>query len=213
MAKLDIKGINKSLVFFFHSGTAEEYHTIIEEKLTANPRLFAGSPIQFQGEGLQALQPDEIVALQRLCLDHDMYFVNLPPSRPAPRPRRPAPRVIPEQSQAEDLILQRTLRSGQRAHSDGSIIVWGDVHESAEVTAGKDVIILGKLEGIAHAGCYGDINSLIFALSLRPRQLRIGDRISRSSGETIENNVPEIAYVSENNICIKEYSAKDPLLK
>jgi septum site-determining protein MinC len=212
LAKLDIKGINKSLVFFFHSGTAEEYQAIIKEKLTANPRLFAGSPIQFQGEGLQALQPEEIIALQRLCLDHNMYFVNLPPSKPAPR--QAAPRVIRgEASPAEDLILQCTLRSGQRAHSDGSIIIWGDVHESAEVTAGKDVIILGKLEGIAHAGCYGDINSLIFALSLRPRQLRIGDRISRSSGETIANNVPEIAYVSENNICIKEYSSKDPLLK
>lgn len=210
MARLDIKGINQCLVFIFGHGTAEEYEEIIRDKLAASPRLFEGSPVQFQGDGLQTLSHEEIIALQRLCLDNGMHFVS---PAPAPVKSRPDNTRLSQKTSAHDLIIQRTLRSGQRVHSEGSVIIWGDVHESAEITAGKDVIVLGKLEGMAHAGCYGDVDSLIFALSLQPKQLRIADRISRSSGEMVKPNMPEVAYVSENNICIKEYSSRDPILR
>jgi septum site-determining protein MinC len=128
-------------------------------------------------------------------------------SAPAPRPDR----ITPPPSR--DLMIYKTLRSGQKVHSDGSIIIWGDVHESAEITAANDVVVLGRLEGLAHAGCFGDLNSTIFALTLTPRQLRIADRISRSSGKIIKNPYPEIAYVEGEGICIKEYSNRDNINK
>ncbi|WP_157609592.1 septum site-determining protein MinC [Syntrophomonas zehnderi] len=205
MAKLDIKGLNNSLVFVFGEGSLEEYITIIKSKVDNNPQLFAGSSVIFQGDGLKLLTQDELADLQRICLDYDMVLNNMQ----APS----SPRAEKKPAASRDLIIYKTLRSGQRVHSDASIIVWGNVHESAEITAAKDVIVLGKLEGLAHAGCFGDISSTIFALQLSPRQLRIADRISRSSGDLVKNNYPEIAYVEDDNICIKEYTPHEAIPK
>ena len=196
MAKVDIKGVNKNLVFVFSNGSGEEYEALLKNRFESNPQLFQGSPVLFQGDGLQNLSQPEVVSLQRLCLDYGMILHNLnAPSRM-------------EKSASADLFIYRTMRSGQKVHSEGSLIIWGNVHESSEVTAAKDVIVLGKLEGIAHAGCYGDVTSTIFALNLCPKQLRIGDKISRSTGNYARNSVPKLAYTEGDNICIKEYSPR-----
>ncbi len=196
MAKIDVKGVNKNLVFVFSSGSGEEYEALLKNRFESNPQLFQGSPVLFQGDGLQNLTQQEVASLQRLCLDYGMILHNVHvPSRGV----KPA---------GKDMFIYRTLRSGQKVHSEGSLIIWGNVHESSEVTAAKDVIVLGKLEGIAHAGCYGDVNSTIFALNLSPKQLRIGDKISRSTGDYVRNSVPELAYTEDDNICIKEYSPR-----
>ncbi len=196
LAKIDIKGVNKSLVFVFSSGNGEEYASLLKNRFESNRQLFEGSPVLFQGEGLQQLSRDEVAALQRLCLDYGMILHNV---------HVPG---LGEKPAGEDMFVYRTLRSGQNLHSEGSMIIWGDVHESAEVTAAKDVIVLGKLAGIAHSGCYGDVSSTIFALNLCPKQLRIGDKISRASGDYAKNPVPQIAYTEDNNICIKEYKPR-----
>lgn len=207
MARLEIKGQNNSLVFVFGQGTCAEYIEIIKSKVENNHLLFEGSPVIFQGDGLKLLTQEEIAALQKICLDYGMILNNMVVPAPARVEKKAAVTAN------NDVIINRTLRSGQKVHSDASIIIWGDVHESAEITAGKDVIVLGKLEGLAHAGCFGDVNSTIFALKLAPRQLRIADRISRSTGDMVMNSYPEIAYVEADNICIKEYGTRDTLPK
>lgn len=212
MAKLDIKGVNNNLVFVFTNGTVDEYLAILQAKVAGNQQLFAGSPVLFQGDGLQELSREDMAAIQRFCLDYGMILNNM--AEPAaPRVEKKPPQQQEPKVVSSDLILYKTLRSGQKVHSDGSVYIWGNVHESAEITAGKDVVVLGRLEGLAHAGCFGDISSTIFALQLSPRQIRIGDRFSRSSGELIKNNYPEIAYVEADTICIKEYTTRDTIGK
>lgn len=203
MAKLDVKGQNNNLIFVFESGTPDELMELVKTRVENSLQLFSGSPVLFQGDGLKNLSPEEIISLQKLCLDYGMILNNMTP--PAP-PRPPVNASLPS---SRDLMIYKTLRSGQKVHSDGSVIVWGDVHESAEITAAHDVVVLGRLEGLAHAGCFGDLNSTIFALTLTPRQLRIADRISRSSGKIVKNPYPEIAFVEDDGICIKEYSNRD----
>lgn len=208
LAKLDIKGVNNNLVFVFGNGSYDEYLAILQAKVASNQQLFAGSPVLFQGEGLQELSHEDLASLQRFCLDYGMVLNNTSEPSP-PRVEKKSPIKQEAANGNSDLILYKTLRSGQKVHSDGSIFIWGDVHESAEITAGKDVVVLGKLEGLAHAGCFGDVSSTIFALQLSPRQIRIGDRFSRSSGDLVKNSYPEIAYVEADTICIKEYTTRD----
>ncbi|MDD4775903.1 MAG: septum site-determining protein MinC [Syntrophomonas sp.] len=193
MAKVDIKGINDNLVFVFSQGNAEEYMAILTKKFETTPQIFNGSPVLFQGEGLNALTQQDISALQRLCLDHGMFMHNVH------NPARPA------KAASDDLFIYRNLRSGQRLHSEGSMIIWGNVHESAEITAARDIIVLGRLEGIAHAGCYGDVTRSIFALNLAPKQIRIGDKISIVPANDSKQAQPEVAYVEDNNIFIRDY--------
>lgn len=208
MAKLDIKGQNNNLIFVFKSGDFEELAELVKSRVDNNQQLFSGSSVLFQGEALKNFNSEELIALQKICLDYGMVLNNMTTaSTPSVRSERKSP------PPGGDLVIYKTLRSGQKIHSDGSIIVWGNVHESAEITAARDVVVLGRLEGLAHAGCFGDLNSTIFALTLTPRQLRIGDRISRSSGKIVRNPYPEIAYVEGEGICIREYSNRDSINK
>ncbi len=195
---IKIKGLNGNLVFVFGLGSIDEYLSYLEEKLTINKQLFSGSRVLFKGEGLKKLSHSQIASLQELCLRYGMIMNNSEVS-------------VKNKSSSKDLVIYRNLRSGQKLHSEGSVIIWGDVHESAEILAAGDIIVLGKLDGIAHAGCYGDMNRLIFALSLSPGQIRIGDRLSRSPEDPDKSPHPEIAFWDGENICIKAYSSRSGL--
>lgn len=109
-------------------------------------------------------------------------------------------------------IVWGTLRSGQKIESDHSLVIVGDVNSGAEVVAGGDIIVLGKLRGVAHAGAYDETGGgrFIFALNLLPTQLRIGMVISRGSAEAVSNegSNPEIAYIDGSNISVENYNSR-----
>lgn len=194
---VDIKGQNNNLVLNFGKGSAEEYCRELAQKFTANPRFFIGMQVVFRGEGLKRMSTEDISTLQRLCLDHGMIMQNLV------KVKETTP-----YAGGKDMVINATLRSGQKVHSEGSIVIVGNVHESAEVVAGQDIIVLGKLEGIAHAGCYGDLSRTVFALDLFPRQIRIGNQLSCQSSDFDRCHLPEMAYWDGNGIAIKEMGSR-----
>ncbi len=101
---------------------------------------------------------------------------------------------------ASGLVVERTVRSGQRIEHPGDIIIIGDVHAGAEIVAGRHVIVWGKLQGMVHAGALGDENAVVCALDLAPTQLRIADHIARSPEERRRRPVPEMARVHRGRI-------------
>ncbi len=195
MAVVEIKGQNGGLVFVFGSGTIDEYTAELSNRFAANPLLFAGFSVTFRGEPLKNLTSEELGSLQRLCLDHGLTLA-VPHVSKTVRER---------DTSGKDMIVKRTLRSGQKIIHDGSIVIMGDVHESAEVVASQDIIVLGRLEGVVHAGCFGDASSIVLALKLMPRQIRIADKISRPPSDSTPNDHPELAYIEEGHICVREY--------
>jgi len=111
-------------------------------------------------------------------------------------------------------MIYGTLRSGQKVETEHSIVVFGDVNSGAEVIAGGDIVILGTLRGIAHAGAYDESGGgrVIFSLNLQPTQLRIGLVISRGSGSDAESTprggLPEVARVDGNMIVVEPYQSR-----
>lgn len=112
-------------------------------------------------------------------------------------------------------IVHGTLRSGQRVESEHSVVIIGDVNSGAEVIAGGDIIILGTLRGIAHAGAFDESGGgrIIFSLNLQPTQLRIGLVISRGAGSdnvesTPRGGIPEVARVESNLIVVEPYQSR-----
>ena len=101
---------------------------------------------------------------------------------------------------AGGLVVERTVRSGQRIEHPGDIIVIGDVHAGAEIIAGRHVIVWGKLHGVVHAGALGDESAVVCALDLAPTQLRIADHIARSPEERRRRPAPEMARVHRGRI-------------
>jgi len=120
-------------------------------------------------------------------------------------PRKPASEVPPEQ---QALLVQQTLRSGQSLHYPGHITLLGDVNPGAEIIAGGNIVVWGALRGLAHAGAFGDEESVICALELQPSQLRIAGHIGRPPEQRRRTPVPEIARVEEDHIVAEVWSRK-----
>jgi septum site-determining protein MinC len=97
------------------------------------------------------------------------------------------------------IFVQRTLRSGNDIRHAGHVIVLGDVNPGAEVIAGGNVIVWGRLRGVVHAGAGGDEGALVCALDLAPTQLRIAGHIALSP-EREGAPQPEVAMVRDGQI-------------
>lgn len=104
------------------------------------------------------------------------------------------------------LLIRQTLRSGQvERFLEGNVVILGDVNPGAEVIAARDIVVLGTLRGIAHAGALGNISSVIIALSLVPTQLRITRFISRPpSSQRTEGDKVEFARLRDNRAVVVE---------
>ncbi|MEZ4236506.1 MAG: septum site-determining protein MinC [Myxococcota bacterium] len=177
----------------------------------------------------------EVERLQRVSLPHDIQPGDLglpyddlvePPEpepadhaavapTPAPAPSRDdwGPQVgdtnppVPA-NERRTCNLHRTLRSGAIVRYDGDLFVFGDVNPGAQVVATGNIIVLGALKGLAHAGAAGDETSFIMAFDLRPTQLRIGRKIAVPPPRRSAPPPTELATVQDGQIVIEAYRGR-----
>lgn len=147
----------------------------------------------------------------------------LPPEPKAPTGRR-------------SLVLERGLRSGQVVSFNGDVTVFGDVNPGAQLVVSGNIIVLGALKGLVHAGSEGDHSATVLAFDFQPNQLRIGrhivtEREALHAGQPVKRQrlslssfptpdllrsgrsvpLPSIAWVDgENGIQIEAYSGRLP---
>jgi len=101
------------------------------------------------------------------------------------------------------LYRTATLRGGQTLHHTGNIVVVGDVNPGAELVATGDILVFGRLAGIAHAGAGGDENARIYALELNPTQLRIASFIGADEKLARQRKpLPEAAVARDGRILV-----------
>ncbi|QEY33442.1 septum site-determining protein MinC [Synechococcus sp. RSCCF101] len=96
-----------------------------------------------------------------------------------------------------------TLRSGDHLQVDGSVLLLGDVNPGATLSAGADILVWGRLRGVAHAGRDGDRTARISALQLRPVQLRIAELVARGPDDAPPPGMAEQAIVRDGEIRIE----------
>ena len=98
-----------------------------------------------------------------------------------------------------------SLRSGQKIEFEGSLIILGDVNGGAEVVAGENVVILGNLRGLAHAGAKGNKNAIIAAGSIEAPQIRIANKILERERDALHgSNLKTFAFLNENEEIVVE---------
>lgn len=115
---------------------------------------------------------------------------------------------IPQKQDAQ--IYRGSLGRHQTLESTLSVIVLGDVELGAKVIADGNVIIVGTLRGVVHAGASGDLSAYVVALTMQPKQLKIGEieakrQIIYQEGLSIQG--PKIAVVDGHRIYV------DPLIE
>jgi len=70
------------------------------------------------------------------------------------------------------------------------------------VVANGDILVWGRLRGIAHAGALGNQQCVIMALQMEPTQLRIADAIARAPEKSLLQFFPEVAHMTPQGIRI-----------
>ncbi|MCR5187118.1 MAG: hypothetical protein K6D97_08430 [Clostridia bacterium] len=101
---------------------------------------------------------------------------------------------------SETKFVQYSLRSGQKEEYSGSIVICGDVNAGAEVIAGGNIMIMGALRGLAHAGAHGNTMAMISANSIDSTQIRIANLVREVTGRT--EKCP-ICKVEKNEIVVR----------
>lgn len=108
------------------------------------------------------------------------------------------------------LYLRHGMRGGQKQVFDGDVVLCGDVNQGAEIIAGGDVIVIGALRGVVHAGYPDNKGTVVVALNLIPLQLRIGPLIAIPEEEQNHRGTirPEVARILDDQIVIEPYNGK-----
>ena len=102
---------------------------------------------------------------------------------------------------SETKFYRGSLRSGQKLEFEGSIVIVGDVNGGAEVISGENIIIVGALRGLAHAGAKGNKKAIIAASRIDTPQIRIANLVKEMKKE--ENMCNKMyVYVQDNEIII-----------
>ncbi|HOG47114.1 MAG TPA: septum site-determining protein MinC [Anaerolineae bacterium] len=217
-----IKGTRDGVALTIGEGPWVELVAGLETRLRSTAGFFKGARVLMDVGARTVLQP-ELEQTAAALARYDMTLVSVistnaetqAAAREAglglvvPQPARPdgEAKTLPF---VEGILLRRTLRSGQVARHEGHVAVIGDVNAGAEIIAGGDVIVWGKVRGIVHAGAMGDENAVVCALYLAPMQLRIGPHIARApEGRPERPLAPEQAFVRDGTIVVEPWTIRD----
>lgn len=172
----------------------------VKQALQQNKELLGGKVFVELGERISW---DVIDAVQQSLLELGSKLTELRPPGTRQLGTRP-PSAVP-QAKGETVILVRTVRSGARVESTGSVIILGDVNAGAEIIAEDNIIVLGVLRGTAHAGAGGNEKAVIWAQQIKAKQLRIGAALAQADESETETGEPEIAQLVSGQIVLKPW--------
>ena len=181
----------------------------LDKKATEARKFFGNSKaiIYFKGRKLSLEQEEELLNIISRNTDLNITFSpgGTPPKTAGKSKSVQALNFISAISteQNDTMFHRGALRSGQAIiNNKGSIVVVGDVNPGAKLVASNNIIVLGTLKSVAHAGFGGNKDSFVAVLSLSPTQIRIADLITYVPREMIKKKSPSMAYVEEGQIYI-----------
>ena len=221
--KVQIKGIGEGLLIILGEGNWQDLHDFLLEQIDQQAEFLRGARIALD-VGNQVLKAVDLGQLRSQLLDREITLWAVISNSPtteqtaqtlgmATRIEKVKPEhVEPPASGAthmgeQAILLHRTLRSGFSIHFPGHVVVIGDVNPGAEIIAGGNIIVWGRLRGMVHAGAEGNNNAIVCALDLMPTQLRIANQISMSPKER-KKALPEIVRLLNGEVVAEPWNPK-----
>ncbi len=96
-----------------------------------------------------------------------------------------------------------SLRSGQKIEFEGSLIILGDLNGGAEAIAGENIVVLGALRGLAHAGAKGNKKAIIAASKIECPQIRIANIVKEMEKEQLDQEEYKFAFIENDEIVME----------
>lgn len=103
---------------------------------------------------------------------------------------------------SETQFHRGSLRSGQKIEYEGSLVILGDVNAGAEVLAGENIVVLGILRGMAHAGAKGNKEAIIAAASIESPQIRIANIVKEIERAEVREDLKTYAYIKDDTVML-----------
>ncbi len=218
---IEIKGIKNGILIELKEGDWDEQKDSLLTHIDQNLAFFKSAKLVLD-VGDRSLKSPVLSSLRKTLADRDIKLkavlstslaterasqdlgLEIKLDESSPEPEKTAINSMLDGDEA--IFLHRTLRSGHQVTYQGHIVVLGDVNPGAELVAGGNIIVWGRLRGVVHAGAGGDTSAVVCSLDLSPTQLRIADKISVSPPRKGKPR-PEIAYLEEGQVAARNWTA------
>lgn len=237
---VSIKGRSDGVSIELGQGRWSDVVDALSQRLVQSTGFFRGGRVTLD-VGVRPLQESELAEISKLTEEHGLTLtsvrsrseqscqvalaVGLAASLDAPDGLLAQP-ALSNYEKLEHFVYRGNLRSGQILRRAETILVLGDVNPGSQIISDSDILVWGRLRGIAHAGASGDTNAVIAALLMEPTQIRISDAIAilpeqevktsiaerLAGGNTSPNGVkrPEIAHSIGEDIIVDMWDESKP---
>jgi septum site-determining protein MinC len=222
-ATVQIKGIREGLLVTLGEGDWEDLQQALLEQLDQQAEFLRGARLAIDVGNL-ALKAAEMGRLRSDIMDRQLTLWAVISDSPttiqtaqtlglATRLAKPRPELTVAHLETslhggeQAILLHRTLRSGFSIETPGHVIIIGDVNPGAEVVAGGNILVWGRLRGLAHAGAEGNQQAIVCALDLSPTQLRIAGKIAVTP-QRRGKSLPEMARLQDDQVIAEPWDPK-----
>lgn len=193
---------NNYVVIKINDGTEfSDIEKEVKKKVTQLKKIYKEdkTPIRVIGRVLKNKEIEKIETIIKEILDVDVEF-DMPREMGLSNIKKT---FLSEISTSETKFHKGSLRSGQKLEEERSIVILGDVNSGAEVIASDNIVVLGTLRGLAHAGAKGNKQAIIAAGRLDTVQMRIANIVREFNREEEPLRKLAYAYVDKDKIVIE----------
>jgi septum site-determining protein MinC len=192
-------------------------HATAERTLQAVAEIGAATSLE-EGEPPASAEKGTPTGAPRLPAKSEVAPPSYAPESYAPEPY--ASLEEPAAARPVHFVHRGNLRSGQVLRKTESIVIIGDVNPGAQVISGGDIMVWGRLRGVAHAGADGNRKAVVTAIDFVPTQLRIANSTAiapdKKKGRGLKfwqkepERRPEIARVVDGRIVVEPWDEFKP---
>lgn len=190
---IQIKGLRDGLLISLGAGEWDELQALLFQQIDERATFFRGARLAID-VGEQVLRVTEMSDLRDELSEREVSLwavvsespktvqtaqllglaTRISKQRPNVQVRQPLTAETPTDGA---LWLDKTLRSGTRIEYEGNVVVVGDVNPGAEIVAGGDILVWGRLRGAVHAGASQQESASVSALEMKPTRVQIASEI------------------------------------
>ena len=191
---------NETKIEISEKATYEEIEKELKEKIQELKKFYqeAKVPILVTGKILKKQEMESIKAIIKKAINVEIN-IDSPEELGLHGIKRTYNKEI---NLSETQYYRTSLRSGQKIENESSIVILGDVNSGAEVISGENIVIVGTLRGLAHAGAKGNKKAIITASNRDTPQIRIAN-IVKEIEKNQENTSKTYAYVENDEIILE----------
>ncbi|MCL1936608.1 MAG: hypothetical protein FWF57_09585 [Defluviitaleaceae bacterium] len=185
---------NLKVNFFLENHQKYDNNEIELQKINSNNKIIRNYKKENEENTKKQEKPKFRKSLEEKIIDATSHFKN----------RNKKDKNIEKLNLSNTKYHKGSLRNGMSLSFDGSVVIVGDVNPGAEIISVGNVIVLGSLKGVVHAGYTNNQEAFVAAICFNPTQIRIADLITYIPKEKRVLDAPKMAYIENSKIYISD---------